>query len=89
MKKSPSFPLEGPSVTAGNVNSSRQHSESEPEAEEYAAPAFRASIADVITKAMENIVLEGQESMDGAGNKTKKKKNKGKVLFATGMGSFT
>jgi hypothetical protein len=62
----------------------RSHSDSEPEGDDYVAvPEFRASVSDAISRALENIVLEEPS----AGRK--KKKNKGKVLFATGgMGSF-
>lgn len=89
MKKSPSYPLGSGSSALSKVSShdtARHHSDSEPEHEDYVAvPEFRASMQDAITKALENIVIEKK----GGTNGQKKKKNKGKVLFAThGMGSF-
>lgn len=99
MKKSPSFPLGGPSNTWGKglggvspqrPTGPRRHSDSEPEPDDYVAvPEFRASVSDAISKALESIVFEETSSVGSSNAQRKKKKGKGKVLFATGgTGSF-
>ncbi len=89
MKKSPSYPLGGSSSLSEMVaqTTRRHHSDSEPESDDHVAvPEFRTSMSDAISKALENLVID--EKDEGAKTQQKKKKNKGKVLFATGMGSF-
>lgn len=100
MKKSPTFPIPsrstwGSGATVAAVANVGRQSDSENDLDDYIpVPNYRASVSDAIEKAMAGLALkksgsnEEELSATSAGGNRKKKNKKGKVLFATGMGSF-
>ncbi|KAI4460953.1 ring finger 10 family member [Holotrichia oblita] len=72
--------------TTPNITRIKKHSDSEPESDDYVpVPQFNRSFGDAIALALEKAAISKDDEGEQAQSGKKKKKNKQKVLFATGM----